>query len=54
MKKYYVECGERDWVIVCDDAILKDGHLLFLKNHLLVAAFNCDKWDAIKFIEDCE
>ena len=52
MKKFYVECGDRDWIITADDSVLNNGCLFFLREKVLVAAFNVNSWDAIRVMEE--
>ena len=54
MKKFYVFTGEIEWKIIADKADIINGQLVFFKDNLLISAFNAEKWDVVRFMEDVE
>lgn len=54
MKKYYIEHGDLEWIVIADDSVIKDGLLYFIRKDVLIAAFNADRWSVVKFLEDVE
>ena len=55
MKRFYVFCGDVQWKIDAHKSDILNGLLCFFDEHnRLTSAFNADKWDVVKAMDNVE